>query len=156
MVLSRSPVSRRRFATLISVGLVSACAPLPAGAKSVVVYKDPTCGCCTGWVGHLRRAGFSASVVEQSDLTAIRARYGVPEAALSCHTAVIDGYFVEGHVPAEDIDRLIRLKPMARGLAVPGMPMGSPGMESPDGRREPYDVLLIMRDGSSSTFAHHS
>ena len=81
---------------------------------------------------------------------------GVRHAVLSCHMAVIDGYFVEGHVPAEDIDRLIRLKPVARGLAVPGMPVGSPGMESPDGRRDPYDVLLIKKDGSSSAFARHS
>ncbi|MDP1630219.1 MAG: DUF411 domain-containing protein [Caulobacter sp.] len=156
MVLSRLPVSRRRFATLLSAGLVSACTPRPAGAKTIVIHKDPTCDCCTGWVGHLGRAGFSTSVVKQSDLTGIRARYGVPDSALSCHMAVIDGYFVEGHVPAEDIDRLIRLKPMARGLAVPGMPVGSPGMESLDGRQDSYDVLLIMKDGSSSTFARHS
>lgn len=146
------------MAALLSAGLASACAPRPAAAaaRAITVYKDPNCGCCGGWVGHLKRAGYSATVVEQSDLMQIRARHGVPDAVLSCHMAVIDGYFVEGHVPAEDIDRLIRLKPVARGLAVPGMPVGSPGMESPDGRRDPYDVLLIKKDGSSSAFARHS
>ncbi|MBI5941138.1 MAG: DUF411 domain-containing protein [Caulobacterales bacterium] len=156
MVLNPSSFTRRRMAALLSAGLAGACAPKPVAAKAITVYKDPNCGCCGGWVDHLKRAGYSAMVVEPSDLTAIRARHGVPDAVLSCHMAVIDGYFVEGHVPAEDIDRLIRLKPMARGLAVPGMPVGSPGMESPDGQRDPYDVLLIMRDGSSSAFARHS
>ena len=156
MVLTRSALTRRGMAGLLSVGLAVACAPRPAAAAALTVHKDPNCGCCAGWVDHLTRAGFSATVVNQPDLTAIRARHGVPDAVLSCHTAVIDGYFVEGHVPAEDIKRLIRLKPPALGLAVPGMPVGSPGMETPDGRREPYEVLLIMRDGSSSAFAHHS
>lgn len=145
---------------LLSAGLAAACAPRPAGAsagdRAITVYRDPGCGCCGGWVDHLKRAGFSPTVVAQTDLTAIRARLGVPDTALSCHTAVIAGYFVEGHVPAGDIDRLLRLKPMARGLAVPGMPMGSPGMESADGQREPYDVLLIMKDGSSKVFARRA
>ena len=156
MVLTRAAVTRRRLTGLLSVGLVAACAPRPAAAAALTVYKDPNCGCCAGWVDHLTRAGFSATVVNQPDLAAIRARHGVPDAVLSCLTALIDGYFVEGHVPAEDIKRLIRLKPQARGLALPGMPVGSPGMESPDGRREPYEVLLIMRDGTSSAFARHS
>lgn len=156
MVLVSPVVSRRHVAALLSVGLVAACAPRSAEAKLVTVYKDANCGCCGGWVAHMTRAGFAVTVVEQPDLTAVRARYGVPEAAASCHTAVIDGYFIEGHVPPGDVSRLIALRPAARGLAVPGMPSGSPGMEAPDGQVEPYDVLLVLRDGSSSVFARHT
>lgn len=156
MVLDAPYVSRRHVAALLSVGLVAACAPRAVEGKTVVVYKDPNCGCCGGWVAHMKQAGFPVTVVEQPDLTAIRARYGVPDAATSCHTAVVEGYFIEGHVPSEDVWRLLAARPVARGLAVPGMPSGSPGMEVPDGRVEPYAVLLVLQDGSSSVFARHA
>lgn len=147
---------RRAFLLLTTTGLLAACAPKPASAKTVTVYKDPTCGCCSGWVAHLRKAGFTTTIVETADRTALQARLGLPPEAGSCHTAVVGPYLVEGHVPAADIERLLRERPDARGLAVPAMPIGSPGMESPDGAREPYDVLLIKRDGAMSVFTHHA
>lgn len=156
MVLDAPVVSRRHIVGLLSVGLVAACAPRSAEGKAVVVYEDPNCGCCGGWVSHMKRAGFPVTVVEQPDLTVVRARYGVPEAAASCHTAVVEGYFIEGHVPPEDVRRLLATRPAARGLAVPGMPSGSPGMDAPDGRVGPYAVLLVLQDGSSSVFARHA
>lgn len=122
----------------------------------MTVYKDPSCGCCTGWVGRLSKAGFTVTVVATADRTALQSRYGLPSEAGSCHTGVIGPYLIEGHVPAEDIKRLLREAPKASGLAVPGMPIGSPGMEMPDGSREPYDVLLIMKDGTTTVFARHA
>lgn len=125
-----------------------------ANLPLVVVYKSPTCGCCESWVGHMQGAGFPVEVRDMQDLSAIKAEVGVPAGLGSCHTARIGDYFVEGHVPADDVKRLLAEHPDARGLAVPGMPQGSPGMEQgrPD---EPYDVLLVAKDGSTSVFAHH-
>lgn len=149
--LSRA-LSRRRFGgLLVGAAFAGAAAPAPL----VTVYKDPNCGCCRGWVAHLRAAGFSTRVFEQADLAPLRQRLGVPAAAQSCHTAVVDGYFVEGHVPASAIRRLLTKRPSARGLAVPGMPVGSPGMESRDGRVDPYAVLLVTKDGQSLMFSRH-
>lgn len=126
----------------------------PAGLPPVVVYKSPTCGCCEAWVGHMQDAGFPVQVRDLQDLSTIKAEVGVPAGQGSCHTARIGGYFVEGHVPGNDVKRLLAERPNARGLTVPGMPQGSPGMEQghPD---EPYDVLLVAKDGSTSVFAHH-
>lgn len=126
-----------------------------APARALTVYKTPTCGCCGGWVAHMRRNGFTATVIEQTDLTPVRRRLGVPDAVASCHTAVIDGYALEGHVPAADVLRLLADRPQAAGLAVPGMPLGSPGMEVPDGTRDAFDTLLILRDGRTRVFARH-
>ncbi len=120
-----------------------------------MVYKDPSCGCCTGWVEHLRKAGFTVTVVASADRTALQSRYGMPPEAGSCHTGVTGPYLIEGHVPADDIKRLLREAPKVSGLAVPGMPIGSPGMEMPNGSREPYDVLLVKRDGATAVFTHH-
>jgi hypothetical protein len=110
-------------------------------APAVKVWKDPNCGCCTGWVEHLRQSGFAVAVVEQADLTSIKAEAGIPAELASCHTARIDGYVLEGHVPAAAIRRLIKQRPEAIGLAVPGMPIGSPGMEG--GSPEVYAVILF-------------
>lgn len=121
---------------------------------SVLVYKGPACGCCESWVGHMRAAGFTVEVRNTEDLGTIMARAGVPAELGSCHTAEVGGYFVEGHVPADDVKRLLAEKPDARGLAVPGMPQGSPGMEQ-GGVRQAYDVLLVAKNGSTSVFAHH-
>ncbi|MEQ1613770.1 MAG: DUF411 domain-containing protein [Hyphomicrobiaceae bacterium] len=112
-----------------------------ATPPTIIVSKDPNCGCCTGWVQHLRRNGFAATVVETPDMQAVKTRLGVPAELASCHTAEIDGYIIEGHVPALAITRLIAEKPNAIGLAVPGMPIGSPGMEG--GTPEIYDVILF-------------
>jgi hypothetical protein len=122
----------------------------------VVVHKDPSCGCCAAWVKHLQDAGFTVEVRDEDNLTPIKERVGVPFGKGSCHTAEVGGYFVEGHVPAEDIKRLLTEKPDAKGLVVPGMPAGSPGMELPDGSVQPYTVELVNRDGSTVAYAQHS
>ena len=125
-----------------------------SAATTIHVYKNPTCDCCTGWVQHLSSARFAVQVTTTDDTNAIRKRMGIPEAFGSCHTATIDGYAIEGHVPATEIRRLLALKPQAVGLAVPGMPIGSPGMEYGD-RKDPYQVLLIDRQGRHTVFASY-
>lgn len=121
----------------------------------VVVHKNESCGCCVLWVEHMRAAGFQVEVRNVDNLDPVKTSLGVPVGKGSCHTAEIDGYFVEGHVPADDVKRLLAQKPEAKGLVLPGMPMGSPGMEMPDGRREPYTVELVARDGTTTAFAQH-
>ena len=130
-----------------------ACAAPPRPA--LTVYKTPWCGCCGGWVTHMRRAGFDARVVEVEDLAPVRAKYGVPFELSSCHTGVAAGYAIEGHVPPADVLRLLRERPKALGIAVPGMPLGSPGMESPTGERETFDTLLLLKGGGTRVFARH-
>lgn len=120
----------------------------------VTVYKSPTCGCCAAWVDHMRDDGFRVEVVEMNDVTPIKESRGVPRDLGSCHTAVVDGYVLEGHVPAADVRRLLEERPEQVGLAVPGMPVGSPGMEQ-GSTVQPYDVVAFGRDGSRSVFAHH-
>lgn len=120
-----------------------------------VVHKSPSCGCCGLWVDHLRKAGFRVEVRNADNLHPVKERVGVPYGKGSCHTAEIGGYFVEGHVPAEDIKRLLTEKPDAKGLVLPGMPLGSPGMEVPSGEVQPYSVELVQRDGSSVAYARH-
>ncbi len=118
---------------------------------TVMVYKTPTCGCCNGWVEHLREAGFTVDARDVRDLMSVKLDAGVPTAMSSCHTAIVDGYIVEGHVPAEHVARLVTERPDIAGIAVPGMPIGSPGMEGPN--PEPYQVLAFGHDGSASVFA---
>lgn len=142
----------RRHLLLAAVAL-----PLGAQAQSkplVEVWKDPNCGCCNDWIDHLRANGFT---VQAHDEPAKRGALGMPPAFASCHTARVGGYLIEGHVPAPDVWRLLREKPAALGLAVPGMPVGSPGMDGPayGGRRDPYDTLLVQRDGASRVFQAH-
>lgn len=131
-------------------------APAVMAANALDVYSDPSCGCCGAWVHYMRAQGYTVAVHQDQPMAAVKARFGVPAAAMSCHTAVIDGYVIEGHVPVEDIRRLLAERPDARGLAAPGMPAGSPGMELPDGRVQPYVVELIAHDGTTSAFAHHA
>jgi hypothetical protein len=128
---------------------------LIAALPRVMVHKSPTCGCCVVWVKHLEAAGFSVKTQDSNDMDAIKSRLGVPAGKGSCHTAEVGGYFVEGHVPAADIKRLLAEKPDARGLTVPGMPLGSPGMEVPDGRVQPYAVELVGRDGRTRVYSRH-
>ena len=130
-------------------------ANLSTSLPLVIVHKSPTCGCCGAWVEHMRGAGFEVEVRDTDDLNPIKKGLGVPADKASCHTAQVGGYFVEGHVPADDVKRLLTEHPDARGLAVPGMPPGSPGMEVPAGREQPYSVDLVARDGTSSSFAQH-
>jgi hypothetical protein len=120
---------------------------------AVTVYKSSTCGCCASWAEHLRENGFAVETVDVDDLQAVKTENGVPSALQSCHTAVVDGYVVEGHVPAADVKRLLAEAPEADGLAVPGMPIGSPGMEQGD-TVQPYDVILFG-DSGTTVFASH-
>ena len=147
----------RRIARIIAtIGITAAAFAflMPAShAEDIAVYKTPWCGCCDTWVDHLRENGFSVSVTDMDDLTPIKRQQGVPAALQSCHTAVVDRYAIEGHVPASDIERLLVERPDADGLAVPGMPIGSPGMEQGD-RRDPYAVILFSKDGQS-VFSRH-
>lgn len=124
-----------------------------AAGTAAVVYRDPSCGCCHAWVSYLRDHGFQVSVRESEPMPAVKARLGAPVALASCHTARIGRYVIEGHVPVQDVRRLLAERPDAWGLAAPGMPIGSPGMEM--GPAQPYDVRLIDSDGSSRVFAHH-
>ena len=126
----------------------------PAAAQ-LVVHKTPTCGCCLAWADQMQAAGFAVEVRDVQDLSPIKQRLGVPPQSASCHTAEVGGYFVEGHVPAADIRRLLAENPDAKGLAVPGMPIGSPGMEHPSGMQQSYEVLLVKQDGSTEVFATH-
>ena len=144
-------MKRRSFIAAAIAGLA---APLQAaGRPEVEVWKAPTCGCCKDWVTHLEAHGFSVRVHDTGN-TAMRARLGIPERLGSCHTARVGGYAIEGHVPAQDIHRLLAQRPKAIGLAVPGMPIGSPGMDGPayGNRRDPYDVLLVQADAAPSVF----
>lgn len=128
---------------------------IAAALPVVLVHKTPTCGCCGAWVEHMRAAGFPVQVEERADLEPVRQRLGVPYGKGSCHTAQVGGYFVEGHVPADDVKRLLAERPRARGLVVPGMPLGSPGMETPDGRVQPYTVERVEPDGTTTAYARH-
>lgn len=121
----------------------------------VTVHKTPACGCCSVWVEHMRQAGFVVETVDIDDLGPVKAELGVPYGKGSCHTARVGPYFVEGHVPAGDIKRLLAERPQALGLVLPGMPMGSPGMEMPDGSRQAFTVELVTPDGGTTAWAHH-
>ena len=119
----------------------------------VIVYRLPSCGCCEKWVDHLRDSGFSVSIESREDLQEIKTKLGIPDDLQSCHTALVDGYVIEGHVPAVDIRKLLKTRPEAKGLAVPGMPIGSPGMEM-GAHKDPYKVILFGAE-KRSVFAIH-
>lgn len=123
-------------------------------APAIHVVLSPTCGCCRDWLAHLRQAGFRVTFSHATEATEAARQRGVPADLRSCHTGAVGGYVIEGHVPAADIRRLLRERPAAAGLAVPGMPMGSPGMEQ-GGRREPYQTILFTRTGRRTVFAQH-
>lgn len=124
----------------------------PSALPRVTMHKDPYCECCSLWARHVEGAGFPVSVVIDRDMEAFKRSVGVPAGKGSCHTAQVEGYFIEGHVPVEDIQRLLAERPDARGLSAPGMPIGSPGMP---GQARPYTVYLIGKDGSSTPFSQH-
>ena len=138
----------------VSLGLAPLTSELRAQTKpQVEVWKDPQCGCCRDWVAHMTANGFSVHVNNTGNAAA-RARLGVPEKLGSCHTAQVGGYAIGGHVPARDILQLLKERPAAIGLAVPGMPVGSPGMDAPlfGGRKDPFDVLLVQQDGLTQVY----
>ncbi len=148
----------RRFALRLPLAIVGAALlgqPLRALARSdpnqITVWKNPSCGCCGEWVAHLRKNGFEVAINEVEDTAPIRQKFGLSAKFGSCHTARLGNYVIEGHVPAQELRRLLREKPSALGLAVPGMPAGSPGMEM-GSTRDAYDVLLVLTDGSSRVY----
>ena len=127
-----------------------------ASRPAITVYKASGCTCCEGWIAHMQRAGFRTQVVVVNDLSVEWRRRGVPDTLSSCHMGLVNGYVTVGHVPAADVLRLLKQRPRAIGLSVPGMPDGSPGMERPDGKREPYETLLLLPGGKSRVFARHA
>lgn len=144
-------VTTRLVSALFAV-LLSAFAAGPASAQDVTMWRSPSCGCCKLWAKHLERAGFTVRVVDDRDLTRIKAANQVPTDLASCHTAVVDGYVIEGHVPPREIRRLLAERPKAVGLSVPGMPSSAPGM---DGPAEPYDVVLFRADGGTTVYERY-
>jgi hypothetical protein len=151
----RSALSRRNFVSALGAAFVMASAhPLFAAGTAITVTKDPNCGCCDAWADHLKANGFAVTIVEDAKINRLKARLGVPSALASCHTAEVDGYVIEGHVPAGAIRRLLAQRPKAKGLAVPGMPIGSPGMEVPDQAPEVYAVMLFG-PGGTKVFARY-
>jgi len=156
-------MQRRHFIQTVSAALVSGSFPwvsaMASNMPTIEVWKTATCGCCHDWVAHMQASGFTVVThdVSESAKSAKRASVGVPVDLGSCHTALINGYALEGHVPASDVRRLLKERPQAAGLAVPGMPIGSPGMDGPvyGGRKDAYATLLVRRNGSSSIFQAH-
>lgn len=154
-VITAVPTRRTWLATTAAL-LTLGSLPFPAVAAAptpVEVWKDPQCGCCKDWVDHMQANGFQVTVHATGN-NAVRARLGLPQKLGSCHTALVGGYLIEGHVPASDVRTLLQQKPKALGLAVPGMPVGSPGMDGAvyGERRDPYDVLLVAHDGATRVF----
>jgi hypothetical protein len=145
-------LSRR---TMLSTLLAAVAAPIGFAqqAQKIDVFKSPTCGCCEKWVTHLRSSGFAPTATNVDDMSAVKTRHHIPAALESCHTALVGGYVIEGHVPAADIRRLLKERPAIAGLAAPGMPSGSPGMEAPNAK--PYDVLAFDKQGKTRVFATH-
>jgi hypothetical protein len=150
----------RRFATLVVLTLVAAACGQAGDTPdiestqalpTVLVYKTPSCGCCNGWVEHMEAAGFTVDARNVTDIMSVKLDAGVPTPMSSCHTALIDGYVVEGHVPAEQVKGLLADRPEVAGIAVPGMPTGSPGMGGPNAR--PYQVYSFETDGSTAVYA---
>lgn len=126
-------------------------APEKGPPVKMVVYKTPTCGCCRSWVEHVQQAGFEVEVHDMPDVQPVKNQHGLPQHLASCHTAIVDGYVIEGHVPADVIRRLLSERPQVAGIAVPGMPIGSPGMEMGD-RKDPYDIVAFARNGTVSVY----
>ena len=154
--MTRSELSRRGFVAALGAAFVIAPAyPLFAAGTAITVTKDPSCGCCDAWADHLKANGFAVTIVEDAKINRLKARLGVPSALASCHTAEVDGYVIEGHVPAGAIRRLLAQRPKAKGLAVPGMPIGSPGMEVPGQKPQAYDVVAFDKQGQTKVFASH-
>ncbi|NMG38308.1 DUF411 domain-containing protein [Chelativorans sp. ZYF759] len=151
-------LSRRKVLGLAAIGLgASVAVGIPrfavASQPTIDVARSPSCGCCGDWIDHMRAAGFTVNDRLIDDLAPLKAQLGVPADLQSCHTGIVEGYAIEGHVPAEDVLRLLRERPSATGLAVPGMPLGSPGMEV-GGQTEPYEVILFSASGRD-VFARH-
>jgi hypothetical protein len=161
MMLSRSIPAALVAALALAAGVAVGAARTQNSGKaagaakpSVAVFKSPTCGCCAKWNTHMTAAGYTVTSRDVTDMNAVKDEHRVPGALRSCHTALVGGYVLEGHVPADVVDKLLAERPKGVvGLAVPGMPAGSPGMESPDGFKTPYQVLAFTQDGQSRVYA---
>jgi hypothetical protein len=154
---SLNAMSRRR--SLVSVPLALALAwaasiwiAAQAPKPQMTVYKSPTCGCCSKWVEHMQANGFEVKAVNVDDLDKVKRDHGVPASTQSCHTGLVNGYVVEGHVPADAVLKMLKEKPAIAGIAVPGMPMGSPGMEVPGGAKDPYNVVSFDKSGKTAVY----
>lgn len=150
----------KKYVLVVALFIALFAAPLASqtvhaeSLPNMTVWKSPSCGCCASWVTHMRGNGFNMTVKDSNDLGKIKKRSGVPDRLQACHTAKIGDYVIEGHVHAKDVKRLLKTKPQALGLAVPGMPSGSPGMEN--GQHDRYDVLLFKRDGATKVFSSYN
>ena len=153
LILMSRGVAAAALAALMAIGVTTAVAQRPM--PTVEVYKTSTCGCCANWVKHLEQHGFLTRVTNVENITQVKVTHNVPGRLQSCHTATVDGYVLEGHVPASDVQRLLKDRPAVRGLAVPGMPIGSPGMEVPNMKPTPYDVISFDRRGQVQVFSSH-
>ena len=151
--MSRSRIVAFSVAALALFGAVAA--QQRTAGPLVEVFKSPTCGCCSQWVEHMRKSGFTVRTTDVNDLTDIKKSRAVPADVQSCHTAVVNGYVVEGHVPPADVHRMLKDKPAIAGIAVGGMPIGSPGMESPYVKAEPFNVMAFTKSGATRVFAKH-
>jgi hypothetical protein len=138
------------------LGSIALIAQRSVAPPVIEVYKTPTCGCCGKWVEHLRAEGFEVRVSDMDDLSAVKASNRIPENLQSCHTGKVGNYVVEGHVPAQDIRKLLAERPPVAGIAVPGMPIGSPGMEVQGVKPQAYDVIAFARQGTRRVFASHN
>jgi hypothetical protein len=136
------------FAALLAVQLTSSAQQKPV----VSVYKSPACGCCSLWVEHMKANGFELKVQDVDDINALKQKFGIAPEISSCHTSQVDGYVIEGHVPASAVQRLLKERPKVAGLTVPGMPAGSPGMEVPSGLKQPYSILTFDKSGKTTVY----
>jgi hypothetical protein len=143
------------MALLLFGFFVGVTAQKQSASPTIEVYKSPTCGCCSAWVTRLRDSGYSVRTTDTEQLDELKTRHRVPKQAQSCHTALVAGYVVEGHVPIADVQRLLKERPAIAGIAVPGMPVGSPGMEVQGMKAQPFDVIAFNRDGSTRVFSSH-
>lgn len=150
MMVGRRDALHMPLAAMVTLGLARMARAAPT--TKVEVWKDPSCGCCEGWVRHMRDAGFNVTVREVADVRPVKAANGVPEVLWSCHTAIVEGYVVEGHVPAADVRRLLAERPPAKGLSAPGMPPSSPGMDIPG---TPYEVVAFGAPGGDRIWVRH-
>jgi hypothetical protein len=151
-------LSRRGFVAAVGGFWLAGARGRPSGVTSatpITIYKSRTCGCCAKWVEHISAAGFDTRVHDEENMDPLKDELGVPQLVRSCHTALVSGFLIEGHVPAADIRQLLARRPKAAGLAVPGMPSGTPGMAGPGSAIAGFDVLVFQPDGSTEVFAHH-
>jgi hypothetical protein len=149
---AEGPSAAKGAAPASQPGQAGTTAAAPGAGTRMVVYKTPTCGCCRAWADSMRAAGFALEVHDMPNVQPVKQEHGLPGHLASCHTAIVGGYVVEGHAPADVIRRLLRERPQVAGIAVPGMPVGSVGMEAPDGRKDPYDIIAFTKDGQVSVY----